>query len=342
MTFIYQSDDFAIFPYYYQPSSSLHGETIFSIAQQQAPLSLNRQGVLQYLAKEPDGVMTCFEGIYKLAPAQHLSLTQQNFTLSKLKPQQCSLSILDVLSEALERICNRHQRCGLALSGGFDSALILSIIKDLGIRNVEVYTLATHLNAYCELELTEKTASHFGVELKVVEADAEQFIAVLPEIVTATETPIYNLHLASKLLLARRMKADGLDCILTGDAADQVFALTPSANYLPLVGAITRSEHIAYESPFFDPRVIAVGRGQASANKTQLRASGKKRLPTWLCEQKKQARLAPDFDLSCYWQANDIASLAKELNMTAQWTTSSEQMLWISLNLLVQRIRGVA
>ncbi|RCU52928.1 asparagine synthetase B family protein [Corallincola holothuriorum] len=338
MSVIYEGDPFAVFPYYYRVGSQAHGTTIAALCRDSSELKLDRQGVLQYLHRDPDGIRTCIEQVHKLTPGYRLVLDNGHLVCQPNPVLASPLPLFDTLASALEQIVRRYSRCGLALSGGFDSALILALLQHIGADNVEVYTLASALPGYCELEITQRTAQHFGVPLRVVEADAEQFVAALPETIAATETPIYNLHPVSKLLLSQAMNADGIDCLITGDAADQVFSGVPSANYLPLVGAIVRSQQLPYHSPFFAPEVVAAGQRVADSNKTALRQLGQNLLPDWLCNQVKQPRLAPDFCLDRYWDGAAVDRLAKSLAIQPDLSSLANRTLWITLTLLRQQL----
>src|SRR5262249_38327728 len=123
-----------------------------------------------------------------------------------------------------------------------------------------VYVLDPQLPGYSEVERARPTADALGVSVIVVPATERDFVSALPECVCHAETPFYNLHPVSKYLLARRLRADGIRVVVTGDGADQVFAGISGLDYLPLVGALFEAQDVEVRSPFLADDVIAFAR----------------------------------------------------------------------------------
>ena len=96
------------------------------------------------------------------------------------------------LAEALALACSQLPagRIALALSGGLDSAVLLALLRG----RATAYTLASSLGNYDESAQALATARALGVTVRVVKADAEDFVQHLPEVVRYAETPLYNLH----------------------------------------------------------------------------------------------------------------------------------------------------
>ena len=131
-----------------------------------------------------------------------------------------------------------------------------------------------------------------------------------------------------------------VNCMITGDGADQVFSGVSSANYLPLVGAIMRDQEMGYVSPFFDQQVVSYGEKVSDANKSQLRTLGVSLLPEFLHHQKKQPRLAPAFNLEHYWRKNAINWVSEHLNIRPNLQTDASKTLWTTLGMLVEHVFG--
>lgn len=339
MQLIAAGDPFSVFPYYYVSDSVGHGNTISSIAAVHGCEQLDVVGIKQYLTKNPDGMRTCFEEIKKLPSNCDLLLEDGKLTVRSQQPiHTVTGNLFELLIQALRRDTANYSRCALALSGGIDSALILALCKEAAIENMEVYTLATGMHEYCELEMTKRTAHYYGVKLNIIEASQADFVKALPDVISSCETPLYNLHPVSKLLLARAMKNNGVDCIVTGDAADQAFSGAAASNYLPIVGSIIRSEGIGFVSPFFDKKVVAFGLSVMDADKSALRKLGLSLLPRFLQQQKKQPRLAPAMDINIYWNQKSIDRIAQQINLQPDLHNDSLKMLWTTLGMLVQTI----
>ncbi len=301
------------------------------------PRDWDLDGVSSYLNRAPSGRRTCFKDIQPLAPGEELWSGDGGLECRAASPSPTAAPLLPVLETALLRILAEGRKAAVALSGGLDSALVVALIKKLGRDDVPVVTLATKLSGYCELAETRRTAAALGVkDLLVIEANAEDLIHAFPAAITAAEVPLFNLHPVSRWLLAQALHRQGIEVLITGDGADQVFAGSDGRNYLPIVGALVRESGLKLNSPFFDEDVIAAA-PPATADKAALRAAAEALLPPEILNRPKTARYAPALDVSRHWHGPAIAGLAARMRLTLPEPGSSpEATLWTSLGILAQ------
>jgi hypothetical protein len=209
-----------------------------------------------------------------------------------------------LLLAAVRRVVTSGRRVAIALSGGLDSALVLALVRACAavadVDAVPCYVLAPRFGDYDESDTALATAAAFGARAVVVDVEASDFLAALPAALAAVEVPLYNLHPVAKLLLARRLVDDGVEVVLTGDAADHVMRRDVTADYLPLVGALHDAAGLALASPFLDDAVVdALLFEEPDPGKTLLRAIAARRgVPRALVETRKRARLCPPLDVS--------------------------------------------
>jgi asparagine synthase (glutamine-hydrolysing) len=340
MNLIASTGAYAVFPYYHARKGCHHGETIAEVLRDAGDYSLDSTGIRGYLDKAPDTSRTCFREVRKLPPHHALlesacGLRMKNRAIGKSR----STDLFELLRSAIAEQVPRHRKCALALSGGLDSAIVLAFTKNVLNLDIPVFTVATDMQDYCELEATRRTARHFGVDLTVLHASEADFIDMLPDVIGSAEVPLYNLHPVSKMILCRKVREKGFDCVLTGDAADQAFAGAPAGNYLPIVGAIMRHEKMGYFSPFFDEHVVAYGQTVTDSNKTALRELAKTLVPDFLLNQPKTPRLAPAMDISRYWDAKCIERICETTNLECKMDDAGQRTLWTTLGLLVNGLR---
>lgn len=243
-----------------------------------------------------------------------------------------------LLGEALARACAEVPagRVALALSGGVDSAVLAAL---LGGR-AAVYTLESGLPGYCEAAEAQVVADRLGVELRRVRVDAEAFVRALPAAVRAGETPLYNLHPVGRYLLARAVRADGFDILVTGDGADEVFGGTGGGDYLPVVGALTRAAGLVAWAPFLTPAVAAVVR--EDPEKRALRALARElEVPALVAERAKRPRFAPAMDLRRYWDEVEISALGRALGRTPTREDDRDWVRWTTLALFAADYPGL-
>lgn len=202
-------------------------------------------------------------------------------------------ALLPILKESIANsIAGR--RAAVLLSGGLDSAIVAALASEL-----PAYVLSTNLPHYDELKGALASARGLGMDVKVIEADEEDFVASLPETIRLIETPLYNLHPVAKLLMARALAADGIEVALSGDGADQVLSRDTSADYLPLVKALFDGARVELRSPFLEDEFVAAS--PLDPAKQCLRQLAESLgIREELVHAPKRASWAPPMDLSRY------------------------------------------
>lgn len=165
-------------------------------------------------------------------------------------------SLADSLGQAL-RLLPRGGPVCVALSGGLDSWVIALLLRRLGYE-VRGLSLVTSIPGYCEADRVQQLSARFLMPLEFVPASLEAMDAALPRFLTATRTPIYNLHPVSKLLLAEAAAIRQIPFVVTGDAADQVFRCERDCDLLPLTQACFAHCSVGLVTPFLAPEVRAL------------------------------------------------------------------------------------
>jgi asparagine synthetase B (glutamine-hydrolysing) len=281
----------------------------------------DEHGVRLYLNRTPDGYRTCFDQVRTVAP----------------RPIQASkdLTTAAALELAFDELAQERRRAAIALSGGLDSALVLAMLRARGRDDIAVVTLVSSLPGYCEWQTTKETATTLGVhELQAIEVTDTGFITAFPQAIAAAECPLFNLHPVSRWLLANQLRAQGIEVLITGDGADQVFAGSDPRNYLPIVGALTRAAGLELRSPFVHEAVLASAPPPTS-DKAALREIARDHLPTHSAQATKKGTYTPPLDVSDHWRAEPVTMLSQRLQTPApQPGSAPESVLWTSLGIL--------
>jgi asparagine synthetase B (glutamine-hydrolysing) len=204
---------------------------------------------------------------------------------------------------------------------------------------VVAYTLAPALPGYNEGSEAQAIADAIGIPLRTVAASAADYVDSLPAAIRACECPLYNLHPVSRLLLARAIRADGFDLLITGDGADEVFRGGSGGDYLPIVGALTRAAGLTAVAPFLDPIVAEVA---LDPDKRALRSfAGALGVPEAIAWAPKAPRFAPAMDLSCHRDVARIAALGRHLGRTPAQASDRERVAWTTLSLFAETFAGL-
>ncbi len=163
----------------------------------------------------------------------------------------------DLYDRLAAELAGKASPVHVAVSGGIDSWLLVAILKSLGY-DVRGWLLVSGIPGYCEREIALRMAAALDISCEEIHAGAEEFVSELEEFVAITETPIYNLHPVSKLLLARGLRRRGVASVVTGDGADQVMRRDWDCDLLPLTATCFRSQGVALVTPFLSGAVAAV------------------------------------------------------------------------------------
>lgn len=323
-------------PCYYSVEQGAHAARAAQLVRAQPVSDWDLEGVRNYLHRAPDGKRTCFDGVQQLAKGESLWGDGKHVEIRPAHPEErTDASLLPLLEQAMQRVMADGKKAAVALSGGLDSALVITLLKRIGLPNVPVATLATGLEGYCELASTRQAAKMLGIhDLAVIEASGDALVEALPHAIRAAEAPLFNLHPVSRWLLAQALHREGFEVLITGDGADQLFAGSDPRNYVPIVGALTRESGLDLRSPFFDA-ALAASTPAPSQDKAVLREIATDLLPSELLARPKKPCYAPELDVSRHWQADRIEDLAGKLGEPpSRPGGDANATLWTTLGLL--------
>jgi asparagine synthetase B (glutamine-hydrolysing) len=281
----------------------------------------------------------------QLAPGQALLSTPLGPTTVQSPVTAIPGDLQTLLLEALQWIVADTRPTALALSGGLDSALLLSMLHARGVRHIPAYILATGMPGYDERDTALATARRLGADVVVVEVRAQAFVDAIPDAMRHLDEPLYNLHPVAKLLLARAMRRDGIAVAISGDGVDQVMRRDASADYLPLCRTLFQAEGVELAPPFLDRHVVAhLLSLPPDADKACIRRLGQRYgVAQDLIEGPKRSRLAPAMDLDALLPRERIAALAATLCMPPPALVGdAERVHWATLQLLLDDLGAAA
>lgn len=198
----------------------------------------NEQQLSHYLnynyCKKP---FTFYKGIYELQEGNYISYASNTFSIKKYYQPAAktfdnySQHVLMYKTDKLfTQAVNKHLiadvPCGLYLSGGIDSTLLLAKIRDLGYKNFPTFTICNHnkdssygtLDAYYAREAAKKYKSdHHEIYIDhTILKDLDAFIAKVDQ-------PIADNSMLITYLLAQKSNQH-IKVALTGAGADEYFA----------------------------------------------------------------------------------------------------------------------
>jgi asparagine synthase (glutamine-hydrolysing) len=114
---------------------------------------------------------------------------------------------------------------GLFLSGGIDSAAVLSVLASAG-KEIACITCDFEDQAYSEFERTQITARHFGYDVKAYRVSTTDFASLYPGFIEAMDQP--TVDGMNNYLISSFAKQFGYKVWLNGTGGDELFGGYPS------------------------------------------------------------------------------------------------------------------
>lgn len=140
------------------------------------------------------------------------------------KDDSCIKESLDKkLSYIVKRETNHKSSFGLYLSSGVDSSLILSVLHDLGMKNINTFSIGFEYEKYNESNLSRHIANFFNTnhhELIINNKDALRYVNRIPMYYSE---PFGDASALPTIILNEFAKKHGVKYAITGDGADQLF-----------------------------------------------------------------------------------------------------------------------
>src|SRR5690606_7411682 len=110
------------------------------------------------------------------------------------------------------------------ISGGLDSTVVLGLSSRQRGRAVPSFTIGLDRAGPDERSQSSEAARVLGSPLTTVTMDRAKIAEAYPELVAATEGPVFDTSCACLMRLAGAVHGEGYKVALTGEGADEAFA----------------------------------------------------------------------------------------------------------------------
>ena len=233
-------DPFGIKPLYYLETAegfafASEPQALFAAGLATPALNVRARDAFFQLQFTP-GRETIYQGVKRVLPGETLVVAKGRIVerlrrqaLPEGGPIPCTESdAIAALDAALEDSVAVHQRAdvpyGMFLSGGVDSAALLTMMARLNDRPVRAYTVGfpDAGSIHDEREHARAVARALGAEHVEVEFREADFWALLPAVAAALDDPVADYAALPTFKLAAA--ASDLKVVLTGEGGDELFA----------------------------------------------------------------------------------------------------------------------
>ena len=113
---------------------------------------------------------------------------------------------------------------GAYLSGGLDSSIIASIIRNFTSNRLDTFSIAFDDVNFDESAFQRRMANFLGTEHQVIQATHADIGRVFPDVVWHTEVPLMRTAPAPMFLLSKLVRDSNFKVVLTGEGADEFLA----------------------------------------------------------------------------------------------------------------------
>ena len=179
---------------------------------------------------------------------------------------------IDQCRSVLQNACDKCESDWIALSGGLDSSIIANLMKK---EKTHAMTIITKDFVGTDLTYAQIMAKHMKIPLSLMHIDLEEVLEAISETVKilGNFNDIEIRNSVVPYIYLKSLKNDGVNSVITGDGADEVFAgynFLLKKNEQELVSELNRIKKIMHfpskeigdslnmkvEMPFLDKNVI--------------------------------------------------------------------------------------
>lgn len=202
------------------------------------PRELDRDSLLQLFRYwTPLPGRTAFTGIEELEPGHWARLDADGtwrrerwwrFPFSPAAPAprtaaEAAEAVRDALRAATRIRLRADVPVGAYVSGGIDSSLLASLIKD---ENPGMHTFSIRFadSVFDESRYQDLMVEHLGSEHHFITVGGREIAEAFPRLVRHSEKPVLRTAPAPLMLLAEKVREVGIKVVLTGEGADEVLA----------------------------------------------------------------------------------------------------------------------
>ena len=234
-------DRTGIRPLFYQQSAThltFASEVKSLFAAESVPRRLDLQSLAQIFTYwAPLGARTAFEGVHSLQPGHLLALEGGQVTIKQYWDWQfpterdCSVGKVEDYAHELRELLVDSVRLqlradvpvGAYLSGGLDSSIITSVIRNFTESPLRTFSLTFEDAEFDESAHQQELVNYLGTEHTSLRCSRADIAAVFPRTIWHAESPIVRTAPAPLMLLSQKVREHGYKVVLTGEGADEVF-----------------------------------------------------------------------------------------------------------------------
>jgi asparagine synthase (glutamine-hydrolysing) len=208
-------------------------------------LKLSEEGMISYLLNDyVSSTLSIYDQIGQLAPGAAFQyglagsaqegFRQWNYWERKIGPpaggkratpsySQAGQTVIDLLTEAVERRFMSDVPVGVLLSGGIDSSTVVACAHRAGFRSLKTFSVGFQEDSFDETPYAAEVASLYNTEHFHRNFTSQDLVDRVPRLVQMMDEPFADPSVLPTSLLAE-LASGHVKTVLGGDGADELFA----------------------------------------------------------------------------------------------------------------------
>lgn len=203
---------------------------------------------------------TFYSGIYKVLPGSSLTIDLNTKEISPLKywrwdsskmnsVKSGSRSVLVEIELAIQKSVSQQLISDVPvaafLSGGLDSALVLSMIKRVSGNSLDSFTLDFEDSDFSEVKLASQSARYLGSNHTVIKLAAGDIAELIPQVIKSMDAPVFDPACLGIYALSQTIVKNGFKVAISGDGGDELFKGYQIFKYTHLLSILTTFPSLA-------------------------------------------------------------------------------------------------
>jgi len=180
---------------------------------------------------------TAFKGVSQVSPGEMIAVRdgkiksrqywQWDFPhqsdLIRAPAMPLATELRELLADATRIRLRADVPVGAYLSGGLDSSAISALVRDIGISDLETFSIGFTDSLLDETTYQRQAAKWLGTKHREIRCEPQQLVADFSESISFTEVPLLRVAPVPMRGLSRLVNEHGYRVVLTGEGADEVF-----------------------------------------------------------------------------------------------------------------------
>lgn len=203
---------------------------------------------------------TFYLGISKVLPGNSIAIDLETKTISsikywgwdsskKKKAQRPTESAITRINDAIQKSVSQQLVSDVPvaafLSGGLDSALVLSMAKRVNGSSLDSFTLDFEDSGFSETNLASKSAQYLGSNHTIIKLKASEIAEMIPHVLKSMDSPVFDPACLGIYALSQSVTAKGFKVAISGDGGDELFRGYQVFRYTRILSFLTAFPFVA-------------------------------------------------------------------------------------------------